>query len=185
MLGRYTDLSAIKSMIDDGAIRVFPSSADESVGDQYTSAEWNNDILWKEAYSNIAIKGEIFAESAFGIQFTLQDDGKIGMFTPDINTYDIVSSSMKEFASAILRSSGRPLQYDLYKSAVKKHGLIKNTQHYTFAKPLSLEGKMEIDNVIVSDSVQNMRSMGRIAKELGYCDSDEDYSDIDDYIGQL
>ena len=128
-------------------------------------AEWNDHVLWRQAYDGMADGMFFFAEDIFGVQFAIKEDA-VCSFDPETAEVTHVAVSLEDWAAVILRDYEMLTGYPLARAWQLVNGPIKIGSRLLPKTPFVLDGDFSVANLITMDSVRGMLVRAELATRI-------------------
>lgn len=121
---------------------------------------------WGDSYGDLAPKLKLVASDAFGTMYGLDEAGKMSIFWSETGEIESLDIDEHEFFSLIAKDPDGTINLDLYQAAVQKLGQINQNQHFAFKVETAMGGLVALDNLMIMDADEHMRSLGAIAQQI-------------------
>lgn len=147
----FPDCSGLSAF--EGLLRLF-CPADELWGLTWSkfsglNFDWNNALMY-DVFGNVYFTNNIF------VNILSLDSG-------DIVPLDV---NVRELAAAVVSDPNSTIMFGKYAEAIKFLGRLKDNQNYAFKVELSLGGAFDVDNMYISDRLENVKNLAKIARQI-------------------
>jgi hypothetical protein len=115
--------------------------------------EWN--ALYGETLGSLTI----FAETSFGVQYCVSEDGSVSILDPEIRHVQPSDLPRAEFLDVIESDPAYYLEQGLYDQCVSRFGMIGLNEHYASIIPIQIGGLQEVENIAVARSSDHMKRL--------------------------
>lgn len=146
----------------ESALHVFPVGVDTQ---RMSLESWNSRELWRGEYAGLADSGVFFAEDLFGNQFCLDND-QVGMFDAETGEVEILAPDLEGWAAALLERYDELTGFPLAHAWQQQQGVLPPGKRLVPKLPFVLQGKYELSNLALADSVAAMRARGNLARQI-------------------
>ena len=127
--------------------------------------QWNDDLLWRSGYADLATGFLFFAEDTFGCQFAIKNDV---VYSFDVETGEAVAmaDNLEGWAAEVLENYEFRTGYPLAHQWQMRNGAMTIGTRLVPKRPFVLGGEFSADNLYALDSVQGMRLRADLALQL-------------------
>ena len=148
----------------ESALHVFPIGKGTL---EMSLAQWNRPDNWRALYKRIPEECVFFAEDAFGTQFAYLDSA-IHLFDPETGTFEILATSLEDWAGKILVDYNYLTGYPLMSAWQKAHGAISDGHRLCPIFPFIAGGKFDLENMHVLPSLECIRYRASLAHQIAH-----------------
>jgi hypothetical protein len=146
----------------ESALHVFPSNSNNQ---EIGLNDWNDGILWRDAYGDFCHGCLFFAEDIFGGQFCIKDE-KIYTFNPETGSLDYLVKNIEEWSKIILDDYNVLTGYQIAHQWQERHGSLPSRKRLLPKMPFIAGGSFALDNLYLADAVEGMRFRAYLANEI-------------------
>lgn len=157
MLSKHNGFYAL-----EGALHVFPTHSSQQEIGLY---DWNDDILWRNAYMELTNGCMFFAENVFGEQFCIKRD-QIYIFDPETGALDHLANDIEGWAQAIINDYDFLTGYSLGNQWQQQNGQLPAKKRLLPKIPFVAGGEFMLDNLYLADAVEGMKFRADIANQI-------------------
>lgn len=134
--------------------------------------EWNDPLLWRDAYKSLNPKGLVFAEDLFGIQFLASEEG-VSSFDPETGELELISKTVDGWVKEVLDDYDFYTGHSLANEWQKINGPLPDKFRLIPKMPFVFGGEFEVENLYAAEAVTAMRSRASIALQIKDLPNDE------------
>lgn len=146
----------------ESALHVFPThSSQQEIG----LDDWNENVLWRNAYKEFADGCLFFAEDVFGGQFCIKEN-QVYTFDPETGALDYLADDIEGWAKAIIGDYEVLTGYTLAHQWQKQNGQIPAKKRLLPKMPFVAGGEFNLDNLYLVDAVEGMKFRADIANQI-------------------
>ncbi len=127
--------------------------------------KWNDPGLWIDNYDDMALGTVFFAEGIYGDQFGIRGQ-EVVRFEAETGVAEAMASSLKEWASLVLKDSNYQTGYPLAHKWQQVHGPLPRGERLVATTPFVLGGNFDVRNLFALDAVKAMRYHADLALRI-------------------
>ena len=145
------------------ALHVFGACAEPQ---SHSIAAWNAPELWRSAFGDATGNLVYFAEDAFGDQFGLSPDGKVGVFRAETSVIEEIADDFDQWLLIVVEAPDELLSRGVVASWIASHGHLPYGSQLQAYPPFVFAESPEAVDLAAVDAVENMRFHGAISEEI-------------------
>ncbi|MCS0585548.1 DUF1851 domain-containing protein [Massilia pinisoli] len=121
---------------------------------------------WRQSYGDLFPSLRFFVGDAFGLLFGLDSSDKVCIFCGETAEVEPLGIDERRFYGIISEDPDGTVHKSFFDEATHAIGTLKADQIFAFKVEMALGGKLAIDNLYITDRIEHMRALGKIACQI-------------------